>query len=108
MEFSNNKDFSSSYSMVRFFLYQSFKDSELGKKFLLQLSEEVEKMAFIKVKDKKSKEEAIINTDMICRIAKSKNGYIVFFSSGNTGAAYYEYDEEEIKKIFVTIGVSLD
>lgn len=65
-------------------------------------------MAFIKVKDKKNKEEAIINTDMICRIAKTKNGYIVFFSSGNTGAAYYEYDKEEAKKIFSTIGVSLD
>ena len=25
-------------------------------------------MAFIKVKDKKGKEDAIINTDMICRI----------------------------------------
>lgn len=29
-------------------------------------------MAFIKVKDKKGKEDAIINTDMICRIAKQK------------------------------------
>lgn len=56
-------------------------------------------MAFIKVKDKKGKEDAIINTDMICRIAKTKSGYIVFFSSGNTGAAYYEYDEAEAKKI---------
>ena len=65
-------------------------------------------MAFIKVKDKKSKEEAIINTDMICRIAKTKNGYIVYFSSGNTGAAYYEYGEEEAKKIFAAVGVSLD
>ena len=37
---------------------------------------------------------------MICRIAKSKNGYTVFFSSGNTGAAYYEYDEENAKRIF--------
>ena len=64
-------------------------------------------MAFIKVKDKKSKEEAIINTDMICRIGKIKNGYIVFFSSGNVGAAYYEYDEDEAKKIFSVIGVSL-
>lgn len=64
-------------------------------------------MAFIKVKDKKSKEEAIINTDMICRIAKSKNGYIVFFSSGNVGAAYYEYDEVNIKKIFDAIGIAL-
>lgn len=65
-------------------------------------------MAFIKVKDKRSKEDAIINTDMICRIAKTKNGYIVFFSSGNTGAAYYEYEEEDAKKIFEAIGVSLD
>ena len=64
-------------------------------------------MAFIKVKDKKSKEEAIINTDMICRIAKTKNGYIVFFSSGNVGAAYYEYDKVNIKKIFDAIGIAL-
>lgn len=65
-------------------------------------------MAFIKVKDRKSKEETIINTDMICRIAKIRNGYIVFFSSGNTGAAYYEYDELEVQKIFSAIKVSLD
>jgi len=64
-------------------------------------------MAFIKVRDRKGKEAAIINTDMICRIAKTKNGYIVFFSSGNTGAAYYEYDEENTKIIFDAIGVSL-
>ena len=65
-------------------------------------------MAFLKVKDKKSKEESIINTDMICRIAKAKNGYIVFFSSGNVGAAYYEYDEDEAQKIFSAIGLSLE
>lgn len=65
-------------------------------------------MAFIKVKDKKSKEDAIINTEMICRIAKTKNGFIVFFSSGNTGAAYYEYDVHEAQKIFSAIGISLD
>ena len=65
-------------------------------------------MAFVKVKDKKSKDEAIINTDMICRIKKIKNGYIVFFSSGNLGAAYYEYDEDEAKKIFAAIGIALD
>lgn len=64
-------------------------------------------MAFIKVKDKKSKEDTIINTNMICRISRSKNGYIVFFSSGNVGAAYYEYDEDNAKKIFNAIGVSL-
>ena len=64
-------------------------------------------MAFIKVQDKKSKGPAIINTDMICRIAPTKNGYIVFFSSGNVGASYYEYDEETAKKIFDAIGVSL-
>lgn len=64
-------------------------------------------MAFIKVKNKKGKEETIINTDMICRIAKTKDGYIVFFSSGNVGAAYYEYDEDEAQKIFDAIGVSL-
>ena len=61
-----------------------------------------------KIKHKKGKEDAIINTDMICRIAKTKSGYIVFFSSGNTGAAYYEYDEAEAKKIFDAIGVALD
>ena len=64
-------------------------------------------MAFIKIKDKKNT-EAIINTDLICRIAKTKNGYIVFFSSGNVGAAYYEYDEVEIQKIFNAVGVKLD
>ncbi len=64
-------------------------------------------MAFIKVKDKKNV-EAIINTNMICRIAKTKNGYIVFFSSGNVGSAYYEYDDVEIKKIFAAIDISLD
>ena len=63
-------------------------------------------MAFIKITDKKNV-EAIINTDMITRIAKTKNGYIVFFSSGNVGSAYYEYSEEEIKKIFDAIGMSL-
>ena len=63
-------------------------------------------MAFIKITDKKET-EAIINTDMITRIAKTKNGYIVFFSSGNVGSAYYEYSEEEIKKIFDAIGTSL-
>mgnify|MGYP000033378210 CR=1 FL=1 len=64
-------------------------------------------MPFIKIKNKKAKEDTIINTDMICRISKNKNGYIVYFSSGNTGAAYYEYDEENAKKIFDVIGVSL-
>jgi len=63
-------------------------------------------MAFIKITDKKNV-EAIINTDMITRIAKTKTGYIVFFSSGNTGSAYYEYSEEEVKKIFDAIGTSL-
>lgn len=65
-------------------------------------------MAFIKVKDRKSKEDSIINTDMICRISKTKNGYIVFFSRGNVGAAYYEYDTDEAEKIFSAIGVRLD
>lgn len=64
-------------------------------------------MAFIKVKDKKTKEDTIINTNMICRISRNKNGYTVFFSSGNVGAAYYEYDEDNAKKIFDAIGVSL-
>lgn len=62
-------------------------------------------MAFLKVRNVKGKEDTIINTDLICRIAKSKNGYTVFFSSGNTGAAYYEYDEENAKRIFDAIGV---
>lgn len=65
-------------------------------------------MAFIKVRNRKSKEETIINTDMICRIARTKDGYIVYFSSGNTGAAYYEYEKDEVQKIFDAIGVSLD
>lgn len=65
-------------------------------------------MAFIEVKDKKGKEDTIINTDMICRIAKTKSGYIVFFSTRNTGAAYYEYDKAEEKKIFDATGVALD
>lgn len=64
-------------------------------------------MAFLKVTDKKGI-EAIINTDLICRIAKTKSGYIVFFSSGNVGSAYYEYTSEEIQKIFNVIGTSLD
>lgn len=64
-------------------------------------------MAFIKVKNKKDKEDSIINTDMICRISRNKNGYTVFFSSGNVGAAYYEYDAENAEKIFDIIGVSL-
>ena len=64
-------------------------------------------MAFIKVVDIKSKEAAIINTNMICRIAKAKKGYVVFLSSGNVGSAYYEFDEENAKKIFDVIGVSL-
>ena len=65
-------------------------------------------MAFIRVKYKKGKEDTIINTDMICRIAKTKTGYIVFFSSGNTGAAYYEYDTDEAQKIFAAIGTFLE
>ena len=64
-------------------------------------------MAFLKVTDKKGT-EAIINTDLICRIAKTKSGYIVFFSSGNVGSSYYEYTSEEIQKIFNAIGMSLD
>lgn len=65
-------------------------------------------MAFIKVRNKKSKDDTIINTDLICRISKSKDGYIVFFSSGNVGAAYYEYDDKNAKIIFDAIGVFLD
>lgn len=64
-------------------------------------------MGFIRVKDKKSKEDSIINTDMIVKISKSKNGYIVFYSSGNVGAAYYEYDDDNAQKIFDEIGISL-
>lgn len=65
-------------------------------------------MAFVKVKDKKYKTEAIINTDMICRISKNKNDYIVYLSSGNVGASYYEFTREEVEKIFKVIGVYLD
>ena len=64
-------------------------------------------MPFVKVNDKKGKEE-IINTDMICRIVKVKNGYGVFFSCGNVSAAYGEYDEEEAQKIFTAIDLSLE
>ena len=64
-------------------------------------------MAFLKVTDKKGT-EVIINTDLICRIAKTKSGYIVYFSSGYLGSAYYEYTSEEIRKIFNVIGISLD
>ncbi|MFR8719662.1 MAG: hypothetical protein ACLVE7_10010 [Coprococcus comes] len=38
-------------------------------------------MAFLKVRNVKGKEDTIINTDLICRIAKSKNGYTVFFQA---------------------------
>ena len=63
-------------------------------------------MAFIKIKDKYNLEAAIINTDMIWRIEKEKEGnrYIVFLSSGK----YYYDDYNEIKKIFDVIGESLD
>ena len=64
-------------------------------------------MGFIRIRNKKSKEDSIVNTDMIVRIAKAKDGYLVFYSSGNLGAAYYEYDEENARKIFDEIGVSL-
>ena len=64
-------------------------------------------MAFVKVKNINGKEDTIINTDMICKITKSKNGYTVFFSSGNVGASYCEYDQEDANKIFDAIGVSL-
>lgn len=55
-------------------------------------------MAFIKVRNKKSKGDSIINTDLICKISKTKDGYRAYFSSGNVGAAYYEYDKENAKK----------
>ena len=64
-------------------------------------------MAFIKVRNIKGKQDSIINTDMICRIVKGKEDYTVFFSSGNVGAAYYEYDEENAQKIFDAIGIAL-
>ena len=64
-------------------------------------------MAFIKVRDIKSKEAAIINPYLYCCFVIVKKRYIVFFSSGNVGSAYYEYDEENAKKIFDAIGVSL-
>ena len=46
-------------------------------------------MAFIKAKDKKSKEEAIINTDMICRIA----------TPGKAGvpATHWYFDQEALR-----------
>lgn len=61
-------------------------------------------MAFIKIKDKKNV-EAIINTDMICCIAKHFDGYFVKLSGD--GSAYI-YNDNEIKKIFDAIGESLD
>ena len=64
-------------------------------------------MRFIKVKNVKAKEDTIINTDLICRISKEKGRYTVFFSSGNVGSSYYEYDQENIQKIFDEIGISL-
>lgn len=64
-------------------------------------------MGFIKVTDRKSKEESIFNTDMIVKISRVKKGYIVFFSSGNVGSAYYEFDEENAQKIFAEIGIAL-
>lgn len=64
-------------------------------------------MGFIRVRDKKSKEDSIINTNMIVRISKVKNGYVVFYSSGNVGAAYYEYDDDNAQKIFDEIRITL-
>ena len=64
-------------------------------------------MGFIKIKEKRAKEDTIINTDMISRIIKLKNGCGVFFSSGSPMTAYFEYDGENAKKIFEEIGVSL-
>lgn len=73
-------------------------------------------MAFIKVKDIKSKEEAIINTDTICRIEKNPylDAYSVFFSYGEFNNIYltkytcFDYEIEEAEKIFSAIGVRLD
>lgn len=64
-------------------------------------------MSFIKVRNIKGKNDTIINTDMIVRICKVKNYYGVFLSSGNVGASYYEYDEENARKIFNAIGISI-
>ena len=64
-------------------------------------------LAFIKVKSISGKEDTIINTDMICKITKSRNGCTVIFSSGNVGGSYCEYDPEDANKIFDAIGISL-
>ena len=71
------------------------------------IEKEENPLAFVKVKNITGKEDTIINTDMICKITKSKNGCTVFFSSGNVGAAYYECDQEDANKIFDVIGISL-
>ena len=76
--------------------------------FEIYLYSEELKMAFIKVRDKKSSSDSIINTDLISRIAQSIDGYIVYFSSGNPGATFYEYDYRNANKIFRAIGVSLE
>lgn len=65
-------------------------------------------MAFVKVKSVNSIYEDIINTNMICRICKGKKRgtYSIYFSNDSS---YPEvYDENEAKKIFETIGVSLE
>ena len=64
-------------------------------------------MGFIKVRAKREKEESVINTNVIVRIVKHKDGCIVFFSGGDIGTACAEYDAENAKKIFQEIGVSL-
>ena len=63
-------------------------------------------MGFIKVKNKRAKEDAVINTDLICMITKMKSSYAVFLTSGIAGAAYIECDEENANQIFQEIGVS--
>lgn len=65
-------------------------------------------MAFIKVRDKKSSSDSIINTDLISRIVQSIDGYTVYFSSGHPSTAFYEYDHRNANKIFRAIGVSLE
>jgi len=65
------------------------------------------KMSFVKARPLKSKEESLFNTDMIVKISKTKGGYIIFFSSGNVGSAYYEFDEANARPFFDAIGLYL-
>ena len=64
-------------------------------------------MGFVKVSDVMTREDVIINTDSICKIERfGDNYYSVYFSFGGPKSTY-TYDEENAKKIFAEIGVSL-